>query len=71
MSQVIEQRWKDGYLKGWQDQSAMPNPPTPPIPAFPGGIPPGHSDPGQYAYDLGHAAGAQARLLVLAGITKP
>jgi hypothetical protein len=62
------QRWKDGYLAGWEEQSALPNPPTPTIPPFPGGIPPGHPDPGQYAYDEGFKAGALARMRAQAGI---
>ena len=68
MMNMIEQRWNDGYLTGWRDQSVRSNPPTPTVPAFPGGIPPDHSDPGQYAYDSGYAAGVRARLLVQAGI---
>jgi hypothetical protein len=64
----IQQRWGEGYRDGWRNQSTLQNPPEPTIPPFPGGIPPGTIDPGQYAHDKGREAGALARMRVQAGI---
>ncbi len=64
----IQQSWEDGYLVGWREQSSVANPPNPTIPPFPGGVPPGHQDSCQFAFDEGRKQGRLARMRVQAGI---
>lgn len=64
----VQECWEAGYLEGWKNQSLVANPPTPTIPPFPGGIPPGHQGPCEFARDEGRNVGRIARMRVQAGI---